>query len=844
MKRIVGFLLTLIILISFVPMVGQGASYFKDVDVIFGNFKLNVNGKRIVNHKEPFLYDGNFYVSLSDLARGLEIDMSTIGNTVYLDSNEKLNIDSYTSKLPLVFQRGYEVLAKEKLIEELEEEVRALEGKKPLWIKYEMKASMKNIRVGFGNISIYLDGKKIKLDKEPFKYNKDIYVALDSIAPYLYITPDFSRDKTTINIDTNGILASNNPNSIDYSLKMLNGRNYLLDIQKAALEKRKEVFKALNIPYKKIDTISSLKRFVNSNFNKISDLTVSIDLSKVSDWIYIDIYFPTSRNHLWTSLNRVDVEEWIWNIYTAILNLYDEDAQINGIIRNPYYSQNSTSSYRNYVTFYSRDNDIHFNFTNSRLNIDTRINPVHLMEVLNSSLNKYNNLNFSYEAEMAGDNLELRISPTTDTLSKSSIYTKMGYLKSLNQKLRTLYPSINIYGQIIYPGDVDPFNFYISENKIRSKDLLDESTEYINNSYGFFSTGSYGYRLKYSIYEVDLMNFHLVAETDFSIQDDRWVYGGEAAFERLNSTVHNAVSTIASLWDANLTVDIVDKDGIAISEYVLHQEAVSIVTAEPGSGLVPEGQRVYLYTATPGATIYYTTDGSTPTEASFIYDGRGLLIVRDMVIKAVAYKEGLKPSPVSTFNYTIDETGGLSQGLIDLYIDEGSLNPPFSQDTFEYVVNVDNDISSVYITPYAEAGTIRINGNIVISGVSRQVALGKETTIVTIEVKEENKIEKVYKVIINKAPSAEDVYTIENLVFNTSFNVFSGRLANPSVTDFSSYKVRLLTQSNVTKATGNLGKDGSFSLTNFELDWFDKLFGVKYEILDGTGKVVYSGNLN
>ena len=107
------------------------------------------------------------------------------------------------------------------------------------------------------------------------------------------------------------------------------------------------------------------------------------------------------------------------------------------------------------------------------------------------------NFYFKYDASTSGDNLELKIYPTTDSLSKSSIYSKMGYLRSLNQRIRTIYPSIDVYGQIIYPGDIDPLDFYISENKIRSKALLDESIEYVNNGFGYFYTGVFGYRLKY-----------------------------------------------------------------------------------------------------------------------------------------------------------------------------------------------------------------------------------------------------------------------------------------------------------------------------------------------------------
>ena len=64
--------------------------------------------------------------------------------------------------------------------------------------------------------------------------------------------------------------------------------------------------------------------------------------------------------------------------------------------------------------------------------------------------------------------------------------------------------------------------------------------------------------------------------------------------------------------------------------------------------------RVTLTTGTAGATIYYTTDGQEPTTASNVYSQP--IIVNDAVtIKAMAVKEGLTNSAVSTFTYQIQE---------------------------------------------------------------------------------------------------------------------------------------------------------------------------------------------
>jgi len=56
--------------------------------------------------------------------------------------------------------------------------------------------------------------------------------------------------------------------------------------------------------------------------------------------------------------------------------------------------------------------------------------------------------------------------------------------------------------------------------------------------------------------------------------------------------------------------------------------------------------------ATPGATIYYTTDGSTPTTASSVYSGP-ILVLTTTTIKAMAVAPGWSPSVVETATYRL-----------------------------------------------------------------------------------------------------------------------------------------------------------------------------------------------
>ncbi|MDD2511166.1 MAG: chitobiase/beta-hexosaminidase C-terminal domain-containing protein, partial [Syntrophomonas sp.] len=75
-------------------------------------------------------------------------------------------------------------------------------------------------------------------------------------------------------------------------------------------------------------------------------------------------------------------------------------------------------------------------------------------------------------------------------------------------------------------------------------------------------------------------------------------------------------------------------------------------SASLASGTYGGTQNITLSTATEGATIYYTTDNSKPTTASTPYTNM-IEVASNMIIKAIAVKEGMENSPVSTFEYVI-----------------------------------------------------------------------------------------------------------------------------------------------------------------------------------------------
>jgi len=83
-------------------------------------------------------------------------------------------------------------------------------------------------------------------------------------------------------------------------------------------------------------------------------------------------------------------------------------------------------------------------------------------------------------------------------------------------------------------------------------------------------------------------------------------------------------------------------------------------TASYASGTYSCDIRVALSCATQGAKIYYTRDGSTPTRESIPYEdaifgAQPFLIYSTTTIKAIAVKDGMEDSDVSTYTYTIQK---------------------------------------------------------------------------------------------------------------------------------------------------------------------------------------------
>ena len=112
------------------------------------------------------------------------------------------------------------------------------------------------------------------------------------------------------------------------------------------------------------------------------------------------------------------------------------------------------------------------------------------------------------------------------------------------------------------------------------------------------------------------------------------------------------------------------------SKVMITDDYVAAPTASVRSGEnVESGTKVKLNSATDGAVIYYTLDGTCPCNEStaLVYD-LPINITSDAIIKAMAVKDGMDVSDIVTFFYFVKGSSGVADSFIDSDVKIGAGN--------------------------------------------------------------------------------------------------------------------------------------------------------------------------
>lgn len=642
-NRFIIFTLIILILLPCFPRPSHGKGQVMEIDALFGDFKLQVEGKYFP-HKEAFIYDGELWVPMKEIAKTLNLEYAfdSSKRVLKLRSHGKLDMTDVSNE-PIAYQRGYEIQAKERRIAELGKEIREFEGRRT-GSPSEREGLVRNIKVGFSDMDVLLDGNKVFLDREPLLYNDDVYISLVSLSPILYITPELKGN--VINIDGNAILVEKSGfNNVENLNSFRNSLSLRRDRELAQLDKKKEIIMDIKIPYEEIDSLKDMERYLNKHLGYIEKLPVDISLRGEGDsWYYIDIEFGSRNISRWRRLTRRDVEAYVWDIFVAITSLYDEEAKIQGQIKNPYRSR------YNYVEFDTRIRNIVFKFIDSRLDMTEKVDPQFIQDLLEKRLGRYAREYFDYSARISGYDLELTVYPHSRSfMDRKSIYSKLGFLREIDYIIKEYYPGLRINGVIEYPGE-DSIEFLIDNDKIRSSDLERETEEFLNDRYGLFKSGDLRIPMEYKLHSSSIDDYKLLVYMDFNINDDSWNGATENALEIF---LHEIIDEVIGLWDMNIFLQAYDKNQYIVKEIVISQDIVQMVSADPMSGEIVKGSTVTLYTNTPEANIYYTLDGSAPSPSNSTLYTEPIIINANTKIRAYATKAGMNNSPISTFEYRV-----------------------------------------------------------------------------------------------------------------------------------------------------------------------------------------------
>ena len=131
----------------------------------------------------------------------------------------------------------------------------------------------------------------------------------------------------------------------------------------------------------------------------------------------------------------------------------------------------------------------------------------------------------------------------------------------------------------------------------------------------------------------------------------------------INSSVYSGAITVTSpeSIEAIAVAGGYSNSGLAAAFYNVVLPIAATPTLSLASGSYTGAQTVTISDVTPGATIYYTTDGTMPNTGSNVYGG-SIIVSSTETLNAIAVEYGYANSAVATAAYTITPLAATSPG--------------------------------------------------------------------------------------------------------------------------------------------------------------------------------------
>ena len=201
-----------------------------------------------------------------------------------------------------------------------------------------------------------------------------------------------------------------------------------------------------------------------------------------------------------------------------------------------------------------------------------------------------------------------------------------------------------------------------------------------------------------------------------------------------SSAIYSGAITVSSttMIKAYATALGMTDSAVASATYTIGStQQVATPSFSPAGGTYSTAQSVTISCATSGATIRYTTDGSTPTSLSAVYSGP-ITVSSTTTIKAYATGSGMTDSAVASAAYIIslESSIGVGYSIINDWGSGATVNVTITNNsgtaisgwTLAWAFSGNQKISNLWNGGYTQSGTsvsvtnLNYNGNIAANG--------------------------------------------------------------------------------------------------------------------------------
>ncbi|AKL93640.1 hypothetical protein CACET_c01220 [Clostridium aceticum] len=302
----------------------------------------------------------------------------------------------------------------------------------------------RNITGEFNDIKVSVNTIPLNLHLEPFIYEDEVYVPIKSLAQRLYLDAEYDATEKVIKVGTSDLLK-------DTTIKNLAGnllqRDYEIQALRQQLQERNRSHQEISrLPYRKISTRQGMETYLQDYFGSLRGISMSINLSHSSSNRYrLHITFPSRDASDFQQLSRSVIETWLEDMFYAIRDLYDDEARMEGSIRD------TSSSSRTYVSFDTSGNKLSFDFRYHHRDNYSRIyiNETSLERHLRRNLSSYNRIDFDYEVTANRYDLDLIVSFDNEDFYDWSSTNRRNFLNRLEREIWNFDGEVDVYGKIV-----------------------------------------------------------------------------------------------------------------------------------------------------------------------------------------------------------------------------------------------------------------------------------------------------------------------------------------------------------------------------------------------------------